>query len=298
MKQEFKKLCQELLGSECSEYLKSLKKRLPKYLRANQLRVKTEELRKRLESKNWVLEKVPWTSYGFRIVKSPESPGQTLEHELGLYYVQDASSMVPPIVLNPKKGESVLDLCASPGSKTTQMAQIMDNKGTIVANDYRVSKVKHLRRNLYRCGVTNTVVTLGKGEEKGFENLFDKVLVDAPCTGLGAAHKKPGIIRSWSASSVARLCEQQKNLAEAGFKALKKGGVMVYSTCTISVRENEEVVDHLTRLGAKVREVRVKGLAARHGVVRGYDPSVKKCARVYSIDNDSQSFFVAKVVKQ
>ncbi|MBR9678082.1 MAG: RsmB/NOP family class I SAM-dependent RNA methyltransferase [Nanoarchaeota archaeon] len=294
MKPALKKLCQEL---GCPDLINSLKQELPRYIRANQLIIKPEKLKKVLEKKGWTLKKIAWNDYGFKVVKAPCKLGNTLEHAMGMYYVQNASSMIPPQVLNPLPGERVLDLCASPGSKTTQISMLMKNKGVVVANDYLPKKIVSLLRNVQKCRATNVIGNLSRGEKTSFIEEFDKVLVDAPCTGLGAVHKDPKILKTWSPSSIKKLCAKQKKLVEAGFKALKKGGVMVYSTCTLSVEENEGIVNHLIKLGAKVESIKIKGLKTRPGIIRNYNPQVKKTVRVYPMDNQSEAFFIARIKK-
>jgi len=293
-KPAFKKLCQEL---GCPELLLDLKRELPQYIRTNLLLIAPEKLKKILEKKGWVLEKIAWNDYGFKVLKAPCKLGNTLEHAMGFYYVQDASSMIPPHALNPSPDERVLDLCASPGSKTTQISMLMKARGTIIANDYLPKKIVTLLRNVQRCRAANVIGNLSRGEKTVFREEFDKVLVDAPCTGLGAMHKDPKIIETWSPSSVKKLVAKQKKLAETGFNALKKGGVMVYSTCTLSVEENEGIINHLINMGASVEKTMIKGLKTRPGIIRNYDPQVRKCVRIHPADNDSEGFFVARLKK-
>jgi len=152
---------------------------LRRSIRANTLKMSTKELKKRLE-KNWNLRQIPWCEEGFWIehIRSERRDiGNLIEHSLGYFYTQEAASMIPPIVLSPNPHDIVLDIAASPGSKTTQMAQYMQNKGILIANDYTIERMKPLSINLQRCGASNAIITLMNGQwfkKSGIE--FDKVL--------------------------------------------------------------------------------------------------------------------------
>jgi 16S rRNA C967 or C1407 C5-methylase (RsmB/RsmF family) len=157
------------------------------------------------------LAQIPWCKEGFWIEheKGRLDVGNTIEHNLGYYYVQESASMIPPIVLDPKPGEKVLDLCASPGSKASQIAQYMDNKGVLVANDVSGMRLAALGINLQRLGILNCVITQMKGERlKGIE--FDKILVDAPCSGTGTIRKSIKTIRMWNPNTIKNIAGQQK----------------------------------------------------------------------------------------
>src|SRR3989338_850088 len=156
---------------------------LRRSIRINTLQATVPEVKKNIEAKGWRLTPVPWCKEGFWI-DHPErrDVGNLLEHHLGKIYVQEAASMIPPVVLQPQPGDLVLDMCAAPGSKTTQMAAMMKNKGLLIANDYKGDRLQSLGINLQRSGLTNAIITLMPGERfSGFQ--FDKILVDAPCSG-------------------------------------------------------------------------------------------------------------------
>ena len=167
---------------------------LRRSIRVNTLKISINELKKNLE-KNWVLEQIPWCKEGFwieHIKKERRDIGNLIEHSLGYFYTQEAASMIPPLVLEPKEDEIILDMAASPGSKTTQIAAYMNNKGLLVANDYTIKRMKPLSINIQRCGVTNCIITLMQGQwfkRSGIK--FDKILVDAPCSGTGTIRKSP-----------------------------------------------------------------------------------------------------------
>ncbi len=305
---EFKARYHKILGDENKVFLRYCVKPLKKSIRLNPLKNDVRETRRRLEYEyGWKLKQVPWYENGYWVQNEDVKEGvvgNTLEHFLGYYYVQEAASMIPPVVLDPKPHEIVLDLSAAPGSKTTQMCEMMNNKGTIVANDNDLIRIKALRFNLEKLGCMNVVVTREDGRKFGDMSLkFDKVLLDAPCSSEGTIRKDWKVLSRWSASVIKSLSGLQKKLILAGFDALKEGGVMVYSTCTLSPEENEEVVDFLlqNRDNVKIEEITVKGLRYHEGIEewngKSYSSDVKKIARIYPQDNDTEGFVVAKIRK-
>ena len=229
------------------------------------------------------------------------SIGNTLEHFMGYIYVQEASSMLPAVVLEPQG--SVLDIAAAPGSKTTQMAGIMGNSGWILANEKNPRRIKALSENIERMGVLNVTVSSMDGRfiHRRIGEKFDRVLVDAPCSSEGMMRK---MRVGWSKKRIDYLSSVQKQLAVAGFSMLKHGGVMVYSTCTGAPEENEGVVDYLLRKfpSASVEHIRVKGWKFRPGITefrsKQFSQEVRKCARVYPQDNGTELFFMAKLRKK
>ena len=278
---------------------------LRRSIRVNTLKISINELKKRLE-KNWNLEQIPWCKEGFwieHVQKERRDIGNLIEHSLGYFYTQEAASMIPPIVLEPKQDEIVLDIAASPGSKTTQIAQFMQNKGILIANDYTIERMKPLSINLQRCGVTNAIITLMEGQwfkKSGIE--FDKVLVDAPCSGTGTIRKSLKTIGIWNPDMVRRLSITQKQLIETGFNLLKKNGTLVYSTCSLEPEENEEVVDFLINKyeNARIEEIKLnlkKSPAILEFENKKYNEEIKKCLRIWPQDNDTEGFFVAKIRK-
>jgi len=273
---------------------------LRKSIRVNTLKSSTDEIKKRL-SPDWRLERIPWCKEGFWIKGDRRDIGNLKEHSLGYIYVQEAASMIPPIVLDPKPGEIVLDIAAAPGSKTTQIAQYMENKGIIVANDVAHDRLASLGVNVQRCGVTNAVLTMKRGQQiKNIE--FDKILVDAPCSGTGTIRKSVKTVYTWNPDMVKRMAAEQKKLICHAFSLLKEGGTMVYSTCTMEPDENEGVIDFFLSKNEDARIMPIKLNIKRSEPItefegNQYNPEVKKCLRIWPQDNDSEGFFVCKIIK-
>jgi tRNA (cytosine49-C5)-methyltransferase len=305
LKPEFEKRYRELLGDKYSDYLEYSTKYIRKSIRVNTLKIGIDELKARLSSL-WELEQVPWCKEGFWITYREGKRfdiGNLPEHQLGYIYVQDAASMIPPVVLSPNEGDIVLDMCAAPGSKTTQMAQYMKNSGLLVANDTQGVRLSSLGINLQRCGILNHIVTKMDGERLTKKSeIFDKILVDAPCSGTGTLRRNFKIAEMWSPGLVKRMATIQHKLVRNAFNLLKVGGEMVYSTCTLEPEEDEEIVDRLLRefpnadlLDIELDIKRSPAITQYGG--RTYDSRVEKCLRIYPQDNDSEGFFVAKIKK-
>lgn len=276
------------------------------FIRCNTLKISTQNLFERLSKKWKVIQ--PYSEYPeIMLIDQELNPGElgnALEHTLGYYYIQEISSMLSVIALSPRPGELVLDLCSSPGSKTTQIASKMQNSGTLIANDLKIDRIKILSSNLERCGVTNTIVTRNDAvalcSRLSKKNIkFDKILLDAPCSGEGTLRSSPKTFLMWNHKVVNNLSRQQKKLMAFALKCLKVGGTIVYSTCTHAPEEDEEIVDFaLNNFPVKVESINLP-LKCREGLVswrnESYHQDVKKTCRIYPQDNDSEGFFVSKM---
>jgi tRNA (cytosine49-C5)-methyltransferase len=276
---------------------------LRRSIRINTNLASIAEVKKSIQSKGWKLDPIPWCKEGFWISHPDRRDvGNLFEHHLGQIYVQEAASMIPPLVLDPKPGDIVLDMCAAPGSKTTQMAVMMKNEGLIVANDYKGARLQSLGINLQRSGLTNTIVSLMSGK-RFHEFEFDKILVDAPCSGTGTIRKSLKTITIWNPGMISKLARQQKELIVSAFDNLKSGGEMVYSTCSVEPEENEGVIDYLLEKfdDAKVVKVKLPGLKLAKPVMefkgKKYNLAVKDVMRIWPQDNDTEGFFVCKIRK-
>lgn len=276
---------------------------LERSIRINTLKISIKKLVTRLE--DWALRPIPWCKEGFWVKHEAgrRDIGNLLEHKLGYFYVQEAASMIPAQVLEPKPTDLVLDMCAAPGSKTTQIAQYMKNQGLIIANDYKGRRIKALGLNLQRCGVLNCIITLMRGQnfyKKGLT--FDKVLLDAPCSGTGAIRKSLKTLKIWNPNMIKRLATQQRVLIDTAFAILKPRGILVYSTCSLEPEENEGVIDFLlskydNAVLEKI-ELNIKSSPPILGFEgNSYNKEIKKCLRIWPQDNNTEGFFVAKIKK-
>ena len=274
---------------------------LRKSIRVNTLKISIPELKKRLEDK-WTLTQVPWCKEGFWIAGERRDIGNLAEHVLGYIYVQESASMMPPVVLAPREHETVLDMCAAPGSKTTQIAQYMNNTGVVVGNDVEGGRLKSLKVNVQRMGASNVVVSKTAG--RFFKNLeFDRILVDAPCSGIGTIRKSIKTINMWNLNMVKRIAGTQRQLIQTAFDILKPGGTMVYSTCTLEPIENEGTVSFLLNKNdnAKLEDIELDINRSPCVTEFGkdvYHPDVKKCLRIWPQDNNTEGFFVSKIKKK
>lgn len=275
-------------------------------IRVNTLKTNVKEVKSRLES-DWEMIQVPWCKEGFWIKNTKDGRrdiGNLKEHSLGYIYVQEASSMIPPIVLDPQPGELVLDMCASPGSKTTQIASYMQNQGLLFANDFKGDRLAPLGINLQRAGITNSIITLMFGQWYGKSGLhFDRILVDAPCSGTGTVSKSLKTLKIWNPDMIRRLASTQKKLIETAFSILKPGGTLVYSTCSNEPEEDEGVVSWLLDNydDAELAEIELnikRSMPILEFQAIKFNPEVKKCLRIWPQDNQTEGFFVAKIRKR
>ena len=311
VKEGFRKRMEALIGQkDAKEFFEISYTKTPTSIRCNTLKISVVDLKKRLISYGWKI-KQPFEEFPEVMViegrLEPGEVGKTKEHLLGYYYVQEISSMLPLITLKPEPGEIILDLCASPGSKTTQAAAMMENKGTIIANEVSMGRIGILNSNLERCGVMNSIVIRKEGVAlcnnllKKSKIKFDKILVDAPCSGEGTLRKSPKTFLMWNENMIKRIANTQRRLAEAAFKLLKVNGEMIYSTCTLAPEENEMIVDYLIKkFDVKIEKIDLP-LKFRKGVYswegNKMSKEVEKCLRLYPQDNDTDGFFVAKIRK-
>ena len=225
------------LGAQYSQFLASLDRPRAVALRFNPLKGSVPSL-------PFVLEQVPWEPMGYYY--DPEArPGKHPYHEAGVYYLQEASAMSAVSLLDPQPGERVCDLCAAPGGKTTQIAGRMQNRGFLLCNEINPKRSRILSQNVERMGVSNALVTNEHPENlaKHFPGFFDRVLIDAPCSGEGMFRKEEAAVTDWSEETVLMCARRQREILRSGAKLLRPGGRLVYSTCTFAPAENEETVE-------------------------------------------------------
>ena len=222
---------------------------LRKSIRVNTLKWRVSDFLMWAKEKEWSLEQVPWCAEGFFIdrIDRKKALGKELRHLLGHFYIQEAASMLPVSLLDPKPGECILDMSAAPGSKTTQIAALMRERGVIVANDVQEKRIWTLKTALHRLGVINCVITKKSGQwfAKHMAERFDRVLIDAPCTAQGISRKDITALQYSSLQGIEKAAYLQYQLLESAIHTAKVGGRIVYSTCTLTPEENEGVVHHI-----------------------------------------------------
>ncbi|HEY7751688.1 MAG TPA: RsmB/NOP family class I SAM-dependent RNA methyltransferase, partial [Ignavibacteriaceae bacterium] len=292
-------------GDEAAKNYWDFARQLPaKYIRVNQIKISRDKLADQLLEEYGVhTEKLQFPSNALKVVNGYDYAGSTFEIAFGMYYIQGYSSMLPPIALNPNSDEMVLDMCSAPGSKTTQLAEMMGNKGTLVVNEIHIDRIKALVYNLDKMNFVNFGVLNARGEflNKYYDAKFDKILVDAPCSGLGIIQKKSEVNKWWTPERVSRLCEIQTKLLVSAIKMLKVGGEVLYSTCTLTVEENELVINKLLeRYPVEVKDLELpiehhSGLTTYHG--ERLHPDLSKAIRIFPWEADSDGFFMIKLKK-
>ena len=273
---------------EYEAFLESYGKERIYGLRYNPLKTDKERF---LSEVPFALREVPWAEEGF-YYKAADQPGRHALHEAGAFYIQEPSAMAVVSVLDPQPGERILDLCAAPGGKSTQIAGRMRGEGILVSNEIVPSRAKILSRNIERLGVANCVVCREEPERLAevFPSFFDRVLVDAPCSGEGMFRKDEAVIAEWSPENVIRCAVRQQNILEQAAEMVCPGGVMVYSTCTFSVQENEDVISGFLKTHPEFA-AEDTGMDSFTGIVPGADKTV----RLWPHYIEGEGHFIAKL---
>lgn len=283
-------------------------------IRLNSLVGDTKKTYNSLIIKGYELEEIKWAKDVYFVNnKDKAEVSQTDEYRNGLFYIQNLSSILATLVLDPKPKEKILDMCAAPGSKSTHIAQVTENKAEILANEVEISRTNSLRNVVEQFGANSIKVTLSDGRDFGrkYPDYFNKVLLDAPCSGEGMIYMrgmKP--LRFWSIKKVKAMSNMQKELIESAFRTLKSGGTLVYSTCTLEPEENEGIVTSLLEKhkNAKVVDIDIvnsedfseyrkhitQGIT--HWSGNSYDTSVKKGVRVLP-SPEMMGFYIVKITK-
>lgn len=277
-------------------------------IRINTIKVSVDEALKILQKEGIDYKQILWCKEALLI--GNEQKLQVMQSRLsqeGMIYSQSLSSILATIVLDPKPFEEILDLCAAPGSKTSHIAALMENKGAIIANDASRSRVFKLQANMKTLGVLNTKITCLPGEWmwKKYLGMFDRVLVDAPCSMEGRfVATDPDTYKDWKPAKGKLLSQKQKYLLRSAVACTKPGGVTVYSTCTLNPRENEEVVDWVLsteRDQVVLEEIKVSGVDFEKGFVewknKKFNPDLQKTVRILPSET-MEGFFLAKLRKK
>ncbi|HVX93164.1 MAG TPA: RsmB/NOP family class I SAM-dependent RNA methyltransferase [Candidatus Dojkabacteria bacterium] len=266
-----------ILKVSTGNVMKAFTERAVTTIRLNNLSNEPERTYEMLKDMGADLVAVPWAPNTYIVPNMDKTDlANTVMYKQGFFYIQNLASMLPAIILDPKPDEIILDMCAAPGSKTTQLAAMLRNKGKIIANDDDKFRGDKLKQMLHMFNVKNTDVRFGKGEAIGKreENHYDKILLDAPCSGEGLIYlkgEKP--LRFWNVKKVKGMAKVQKELIVSAFNALKKGGLMVYSTCTLEPDEDEAIVTYLLEKfdNARLEDIelfRSENFKEDHGLVK------------------------------
>lgn len=271
-------------------------------IRVNTLKISCADFIKRMTPLGWSFEPIPWCKEGFWLTLEKDVQlGNTIEHLQGLFYIQEASSMLPPTALfqayDFSDTDTLFDMASAPGSKTTQMAAMMKNQGLLIANEYSASRIKVLHANVLRMGISNTALTHFDARVFG-EYLYESaeaILLDAPCSGEGTVRKDPDALIHWDPDKIDDIATTQKALIQSAFLALKPGGSLVYSTCTLNKAENHAVCLFLKDLYPE---------AVHFNDLSQLFPKADKAIteegflHVWPQVYDSEGFFVAKITKK
>jgi NOL1/NOP2/sun family putative RNA methylase len=238
---EYQRIIQDLLQEESAAFWKAANDSPLVGLRINSLKENHEAVLPRLPGH---FQQLPWTKNGYQIIEGIDL-GKNSFHLAGLYYLQEPSAMVPVEILDPQPGEKILDLCAAPGGKTTQIISKMNDRGWLLANDPNPRRIQALLRNVDRWGARNIGVSCETPSRLAsrFGDLFDRVLIDAPCSGEGTFRSDPGAVKKWSPRFMERCAQIQDEILWFGAKMVRPGGVLVYSTCTFNRLENEGTLE-------------------------------------------------------
>ncbi|WP_029321604.1 RsmB/NOP family class I SAM-dependent RNA methyltransferase [Butyrivibrio sp. AE3004] len=280
----FKNRINAILGTEFDTFLEALENKRTGAVRVNPLKGSFEDIECALDVQ--FDENVLWEPLGH--VYTDGSPGKHSLHEAGAYYIQEPSAMSPVHYLDPKPGEKILDLCAAPGGKSTQIATKMDNQGILVSNEIDKKRAQILSLNIERLGIKNTLVTNMRPQQLSefFEGYFDKILVDAPCSGEGMFRKNDEAIENWSMENVITCAKRQTDILKEAVKMLAPGGKLVYSTCTFAPEEDELQVAKLLSWGLKPVEIKIY-----EGMIHGDISNVSKVLALPDKKDTEEGFF-------
>ncbi|SDK73280.1 RsmB/NOP family class I SAM-dependent RNA methyltransferase [Natronorubrum texcoconense] len=282
-------------------FLAACERPLGNAVRVNTIKASVERTLETLDEDGVAYEQADWNPRVLRL--ETDSPGSTWTSFHGFTHGQEEVSAVPPVVLDPQPGERVWDCCAAPGGKATQIAALMDDRGTVVANDNNLGRISALRFNAERLGATNLAVTVDDARNYSLKRFpfdeFDRTLVDAPCSCEGTIRKNPDALDNWSEGHISSIAGIQKGILRRAIQATREGGTVVYSTCTFAPEENEAVVQHaLEAESCRVVDFDI-GLEHSPGLTEWkdetFDESLERAIRIYPHQNDTGGFFVAKL---
>lgn len=296
----FEEKMKEMLGDDFGRYLASFDTDAHQGLRVNTSKISVEEF---LKISPYRLTPVPWCPNGFYYEKE-EKPAKHPFYFAGLYYIQEPSAMTTASLLPIEEGDVVLDLCAAPGGKSTELAAKLNGSGLLITNDISNSRAKALLKNIEVFGVGNSLVTSEPPNElaKRFPQFFDKILIDAPCSGEGMFRKQSNMTKAWESNGVDLFVGLQRSILKEAVTMLKPGGMLIYSTCTFSKEENEQSIEYLLSLDESLHLVE---LPMFEGFDEGHpdwgntgNEALRKCRRLWPHRIEGEGHFVAMVRKE
>ena len=291
----FVKYCFKMLGrSQALAFLEGTSQPTPTYVRLNTLKAPEETCIQKMVEEGAIVEKEPLFKHTYRIVEARRPILRTRSFHDGLFYVQDKASCLAVEVADPKPGDTVLDICAAPGAKTTYMAQLMQNEGIIYSVDYSRRRIREWAREIKRMGVRNSIAILADAQKPlPINAIVDVVFLDPPCTSTGAFGKTPSAKWRLTKRSVSNMARVQWNMLNSGAFHVREGGHLLYSTCSVTLEENEMLIEKFLKWHP---EFELADAVPRIGApgFRGLD----KCQRLYPQLHNCNGFFVAKLVKE
>ena len=299
--EQFLESMKKMLGTEYQDYLNSMKEDTRTAFRVNTNKIAQEQF---MDICPFQTEPVPWNEKGFYYNADEDMPSKHPYYYAGLYYIQEPSAMIPASLLPVEEGDRVLDLCAAPGGKATELAAKLHGTGLLVANDISVSRAMALAKNLQIAGTGNAVVTAETPQNLAavLSGFFQKVLIDAPCSGEGMFRRDPGMVKSWLVHGPEYYASIQTEILESAYELLAPGGDMVYSTCTFSPLEDEGMIQSFLKKhpDMTICEVpRYPGYSeGRPDWVPDGDPALKKCVRIFPHRAEGEGHFAVLLHKQ
>ncbi len=279
------------------ELLKANEKPLTPSIRVNTLKIAASDLKIRLTQKGFELEQIKWIPYAFKVIQEPYNLGSTHEFLQGYYYLQNIASMLPAVILDPKPNDVVIDMCASPGSKATHLAQLMKNEGTLILIDRNRKRIPALETNIRRMGIINSIVINMDAIYLSKLNIkATKILLDAPCTGEGLIRQDTKRKKSRKMRDIEKMASIQKKLLKAGLNALEPNGELLYSTCSIAPEENELVIHEVLEENSNIRISKISKTFGVSGLTDVYGKNLREdlrySQRLYPHLHDTIGFYL------